>query len=112
MCPENLRTLVESNDTLCFHLANIYRGKFPSQHWLLLIAITFCRHAKIHILDRLTYTPETRITALKALSIVHDWSCIHMGDRPLRRTIWEDRRAVFELLTPQPIDEHDNAAGK
>ena len=35
-----------------------------------------------------------------------------MGDRPLRRTVWEDRRAVFEHLTPQPIDDHDNAAGK
>ena len=35
-----------------------------------------------------------------------------MGERPLHRTIWEDRRAVFEHLTPQPMDEHENAAGK
>ena len=112
ICLENLRNFVEANVTLCFHLADIYRGKFPSQHWLQLIAITFCRQAKIHILDRLTYTPESPVTALEALSIVHDWSCIHMGDRPLRRTVWEVRRAVFEHLTPLPIDEHDNAAGK
>ena len=112
MCLENLRTLVEAQDTFCFHLADIYRGKFSSQHWLPLIAITFCRQAKIHILDRLTYTAESPITALAALFIVHDWSCIHMGDRPLGRTKWEDRRAIFEQLKPQPIDEHDNAAGK
>ena len=87
MCLENLRTLVESNDTLCFHLADSYRGNFSSQHWLQLIAITFCRQAKIHILDQLTYTPESHITALDALSIVHDWSCINMGDRHLRRTV-------------------------
>ena len=66
----------------------------------------------LDILDQLTYTPESPITALVALSMIHDWSCIHMGDRPLRRTIWEDRRAIFEHLTPQPIDKHDNAAGK
>ena len=35
-----------------------------------------------------------------------------MGNRPLHRTIWEDRRAVFEHLTPQLMDEQDNAAGK
>ena len=112
LCLENLRTLVEANDTLCFHLADIYRGKYLSQHWLQLIAITFCRQAKIHILDRLTYTPEASITALEALSIVHDCSCINIGDRPLRRTIWEDRRAIFEHLTPQPINDHDDATGK
>ena len=112
MCLDNLRTLVGAQDTLCFHLADIYRGKFSSQKWLQLIAIIFCRQAKIHILDRSTYTPESPITALAALSIDHDWSCIHMGNRPLRRTIWEDRRAVFEHLTPQPIDEQENAAGK
>ena len=112
LCLENLRTLVEAQDTLCVHLADIYRGKFSSQHWLQLIDITFCRQAKIHIIDRLTYTPESPITALEALAIVHGWSCIQMGDRPLRRTVWEDRRAVFEHLTPQPIDDNDNAAGK
>ena len=112
MCLKNLRTLVEAEDTLCFHLADIYRGKFSSQHWLRLIAITFCRQSKTHILDRLTYTPESPITALEAPFIVHDWSCIQMGDRLLRRTVWEDRRNVFEHLTPQPTDENDNAPGK
>ena len=112
ICLENLRTLVEVDDTLCFHLAVIYRGKFLSQHWLQLIAITFCRQAKIPILDRLTYTPEAPITPRKALSVIHDWSCINMGDRPLRHTVWEERRAIFEHLTPQPIDINDDAAGK
>ena len=54
LCLENLRTLVETSDTLCFHLADIYRGKFLSQHWLQLIAIIFCRQTKICILDRIT----------------------------------------------------------
>ena len=112
MCLENLRTLVEAIDFLCFHLADIFRGKFLGQHWLQLIAITFCRQEKIHTLDRLTYTPETSITALEALSIVHDWSCINMGDRPLRRTIWEDRRAIFEHLTPQLMNDDDDTTGK
>ena len=98
MCLENLRTLVEAEDSLCFHLADIYRGKLSSKHWLQLIAITFCRQAEIHILYRLTYTLESPIAALEALSIVHYWSCIQMGDRPLRRTIWEDRRASFRTL--------------
>ena len=31
---ENLRTLVEAENTLWFHLADIYRGKVSSQHWL------------------------------------------------------------------------------
>ena len=87
LCLENLRTLVESNDTLCFHLADIYRGKFLSRHWLQLIAIIFCRQTKICILDRLTYTHEMLISPLEALSVMHSWSCVHMGNRPLRRTI-------------------------
>ena len=111
-CLENLRTLVEANDTLCFHLADIYRGKFLSQHWLQLIAITLCRQARIHVLDRLTYVPEAPITALEALFIVHDWSCINMGNRPLRRTVWEERRAIFEHLTPQTVDTNDHPVGK
>ena len=112
MCLENLRTLVETIDTLCFHLADIYRGKLLSQHWLQLIAIIFCREARIHILDRLTYTPETPIPTLEALSTIHNWSYIHMGDRPLHRTIWEDRRAVFGHLTPQPTNNHEKDTGK
>ena len=70
LCLENLRTLVETSDTLCFHLADIYRGKFLSQHWLQLIAIIFCRQTKICILDRLTYTPDTPLSTLEALSII------------------------------------------
>ena len=31
MCLERLRTVVEAEDTLCFHLADTYRGKFLSQ---------------------------------------------------------------------------------
>ena len=83
-----------------------------SQHWLQLIAITLCRQARIHVLDRLTYIPEAPITAHEALSIVHDWSCINMGDRPLRRTVWEERRAIFEHLTPQTVDTNDHPVGK
>ena len=112
ICLENLSTLVETNETLCFHLADIYPGKFLNQHWLQLIAIIFCRETGIHILDRLTYTPETPIPTLEALSIIHNWSYIHMGDRPLHRTIWEDRRAVFGHLTPQPTNNHEKDTGE
>ena len=83
-----------------------------SQHWLQLIAITFCRQARIHVLDQLTYTPEAPTTVLEALSIAHDWSCTNMGDRPLRLTVWQDRRAIFEHLKPQPMNDHNDATGK
>ena len=79
ICLENLRTLVEFEDTLCFHLADIYRGKFLSQHWLQLLAIIFCCQAKIRLIDKYMYTFENPTTVLEAISVVHDWSC----------TIWE-----------------------
>ena len=43
---ENLRTIEEFDNTLCFHLPDIFRGKFHIQHWLQLLAITLCRQAK------------------------------------------------------------------
>ena len=112
LCLENLRTLVETSDTLCFHLADIYRGKFLSQHWLQLIVIIFCRQTKICIFDRLTYTPKTPISPLEALSVMHSWSCIHMGNRPLQRTIWEDRKAFFGHLMSNPLENHAAETGK
>ena len=103
---------LETSDTLCFHLGDIYRGKFLSQHWLQLIAIIFCRQTKICILDRLTYTPDTPMSTLEEHSIMHSWSCIHIGNRPLHRTIWEDRRAIFGHLTSKPLDNHEENTGK
>ena len=35
-----------------------------------------------------------------------------MGDRLLRRTVWQDRRAIFEYLTPHPTDDHSSATDK
>ena len=85
---------MEFEDTLCFHLADIYRGNFLSQHWLQLLAITFCRQAKIRLLDKYMYTFENPATVLEALSVIHDWSCTNLGDRPLRTTVWQDREAI------------------
>ena len=111
ICLENLRTLVEFEDTLCFHLADIYRGKFLSQHWLQLLAITFCRQAKIRLLDKHTYTFENPVTVLEALSVVHDWSCTNLGDKPLRRTVWQDRKAILDHLKPSR-DNQSTVTGK
>ena len=111
ICLENLRTLVEFDDTLCFHLADIYRGKLLSQHWLQLLAITFCRQARIRLLDKYTYTFENPVTVLEALSVVHDWSCTNLGDRPLRRTVWQDRKAILDHLTPRQ-DNQSTVTGK
>ena len=111
ICLENLRTLVEFDDTLCFHLADIYRGKFLSQHWLQLLAITLCRQARIRLLDKYTYTFENPVTVLEALSVVHDWSCTNLGDRPLRRTVWQDRKAILDHLTPRQ-DNQSTVTGK
>ena len=105
ICLENLSTLVEFENTLCFHLADIYRGKILSQHWLQLLAITFCRQAKIRLLDKYTHTFENPVTVLEALSVVHDWSCTNVGDRPLRRTVWQDREAILDHLTPSPNNQ-------
>ena len=111
ICLENLRTLVEYEDTLCFHLADIYRGKFLSQHWLQLIANIFCRQAKIRLLDRYTYAFENPTTVLEALSTVHGWSCTNLGNRPLRRTVWQDRKAILDHLTPSQ-DNQNTVTGK
>ena len=112
MCLESLRTVTEPESTLCLHLADIYRGKFLSQHWLQLIAIIFCRQAKIYFLDRQSYTPEKPVTVNEALSIAHDWSSTNMGGRPLRRTVWEDRKAILQHLAPQPDGDQGNTTGK
>ena len=112
MCLESLRTVTEPENTLCFHLADVYRGKFLSQHWLQLIAIIFCRQAKIYFLDRQSYTPEKPVTVNEALSIAHDWSSTDMGGRPLRRTVWEDRKAILQHLAPQPDGDQSNTTGK
>ena len=111
ICLENLRTLVEFDDTLCFHLADIYRGKFFSQHWLQLLAITFCRQAKLRLLDKYTYTFQDPVTVLEALSVVHDWSCTNLGDRPLHRTVWQDRKAILNHLAPNQ-DNQSTVTGK
>ena len=111
ICLENLRTLVEFEDTLCFHLADIYRGKFLSQHWLQLLAITLCRQTKIRLLDKYTYAFENPVTVLEALSVVHDWSCTNLGDRPLRRTVWQDHKAILDHLTPNQ-DNQSTVTGK
>ena len=110
ICIENLRTLVEFEDTLCFHLADIYRGKFLSQHWLQLLAIilspsqnTFNR--QIHVIF------ENVTTVLEALSVVHDWSCTNLGDRPLRRTLWQARKAILDHLAPSQ-DNQSTLTGK
>ena len=73
--------------------------KFPWQHWLQLLAITFCRQAKIRLLDKHMYTFENPASVLEALSVVHDWSCTNLGDRPLRITVWQDRKAILDHLT-------------
>ena len=75
MCQKSLRTVVEADDTLCFHLADIYRGKVWSRHWFQLVAIVFCREAEIQVLYQQTYTPKKPITVLEALSVLHDLSC-------------------------------------
>ena len=112
ICLENSRTIEELNTTPCFHLADNYCGKFFSQPWLQLIALMFCRPTRIRILDQHTYTLEKPITVLGALSIVHDWSCTNMGERTLRRTVWQDRKAFFERLASLSFDNSSKTTSK
>ena len=46
------------------------------------------------------YTFENPATVLEELSVIHDWSCTKLGDRLLRRTVWQDRKAILDHLTP------------
>ena len=86
-------------------MADISRGKFDIQHWLQLLAIIFGRQAKIRLLDKQPYTFETIVTVLEAHSVVHDWSTTNMGSRPLRHTVWQDRRNHFEHVTPPKVPD-------
>ena len=55
---------------------------------------------KIRLLDKNSFTFEYPVTVLAALSVVHDWSYKNMGMRPLRRTVWHDRKAILDHLAP------------
>ena len=81
-CLENLRTLVEFEFTLCFHLANIYRGKFLIQHWSQLLAVTFYKQNFPYWINTLYVLRY--VTVLEALSVVHDWSYTNMDNRQQR----------------------------
>ena len=48
---------------------------------------------------------------LEALSVVHDWSCTNLGSRPLRRTVWQDRKAILDHLAPGQ-DNQSTITGK
>ena len=57
------------------------------------------------------YTFENPTTVLEALSIVHNWSCTNLGDRPLRGTVWQDRKAILGHLAPSQ-DNQSTLTGK
>ena len=105
-CLEKFRTLLKFDNILCFHLADIFHEKFLSQHWLQLLAIIFCRQTKISFFEKHPYTCEKPVLVNEKLSVVHEWSCTNIGDRPLRRTAWQDRRAIFAHLIRQRSDWH------
>ena len=68
-------------------------------------------NSKIHI-DKYTYWLEKPITVLETHSIVHNWSSTNMGDRPMRRSVGQDRRAIFEQLTTSSDEDSSNTTGK
>ena len=107
ICLGNLHTLVALNDTLCFNLADIFRGKLFSQHWLQLIAIVFSRLTRVRIFYKQTYTFGKSITVLEAISIVHNWSYINMNDLCVVLHGRQDRSAIFEYRTG-PLDKNLN----
>ena len=43
---------------------------------------------------------------------MHDWYSTNMGHRPLRRTVWQNRIAIFEHLASQPKEDQSSATGK
>ena len=51
LCLENLRTVGEASDVLIFFLTDDFRGKFAAKEWLQLIAMVFCRQAKLLVED-------------------------------------------------------------
>ena len=48
---------------------------------------------------------ENPTTVLEALSVVHDWSCKNLRDRPLRITVWQDRKAILDHLAPNQYNQ-------
>ena len=51
------------------------------------------------------------MTVLEALSVVHDWSCTNLEDRPLHRTVWQDHKAILDHLTSNQ-DNWSTVTGK
>ena len=60
-CLENLRTVVEVNAVLTFFLMDHFRGKFSAEDWLQLIAMVFCRQARMVIEDNALHCFSTPV---------------------------------------------------
>ena len=104
ICLQNLRTLVEFDDTLFPFSRQIPR---ENSYSTMVTASSYhvLHQAKIRLLGKHDYTFENPATVQEALSIVHDCSTTNRGIRLLRRTVWQDRRAIFEHMTPPKVPD-------
>ena len=98
-CLENLRTLTDPEHILCFQVLDFYRGKFDFRHWLELIAIIFCRHPRIRILDHYVHHFDPSQTVVQTLKTIDTWSRANTASRAIQRSVWSDKYAI-ETVRP------------
>ena len=111
LCLENLRTVVESEATLTFALTDHFRGKFTVKDWLHLIAMTFCRQARIVIEDTTQHRFSTPISVREAFDSVDNWSNMNTAGKKHPKSIWRDKNAAMAFLTLEP-EQQEPRVGK
>ena len=55
VCLENLRTLTDKEQVLCFQIFDFFRGKFHLHDWIELIALVFYDQVRVRVLDQYTH---------------------------------------------------------
>ena len=115
VCPEKLRTLVEFDNTLCFHLADIICGKLHFQPWLKLLAKISCRQAKIRLLDKQPYTtgqlqhgkpPATTNSMARSSSPCRAYHIVQKSRRGTRKMVIHAAESSTELPWMDLIRQH------
>ena len=102
MCLENLRTVVETTNTLSFLLTDYFRGKFSCQDWLRLIAIVLCRQSRIFLKDTQTHQFATPVSVRSAFDFVDNWSNMNGAGEKHPRSIWRDKATAMAFLATEP----------
>ena len=98
--------MTDPEHILCFQIFDFYRGKFDFRHWLELIAIIFCRHPRIRILDHYMHHFDPPQTVVQTLKTIDTWSRANTAGRAIQRLVWSDKYAIEAgaRQSDQPLD--------